>query len=72
MVVDNKRHENVTKRIDAAYFGSVEKKIDLFIVKSPITKSGDAAHLSKSPMPSGATKSHDGDLPHNSPLIATS
>ena len=69
---DINRHENVTRRIDAAYLGSVEKKIDLFIVKPPIVKSGTNEHLSKRPIPKGDTKSHDGDLPHNSPLIATS
>ena len=50
-----KRQEKVTKRIEAAYFGSVEKNMDLLIMKSPIMNSGPTAHLSIKPSPNGAT-----------------
>ena len=50
-----KEHEKVTSRIDAIYLGSVEKNMDLFIVKSPTIKSGPMVHLSMRPNPNGAT-----------------
>ena len=40
-----KRQEKVTRRIEAAYFGSVEKNMDLLIMKSPIMNSGPTASL---------------------------
>ena len=49
-----KRQEKVIRRIEAAYFGSVEKNMDL-IMKSPIMNSGPTAHLSIRPSPNGAT-----------------